>query len=163
MGSDIENEMMRRTRDNLDAFVREEKVWQERIKLVGGKPDKDFEHLESEVFELDATKIFRHFEGKKLEHTVIVSEGYLGAIMQRDSITLDRVKSERMSLMRMYDAFFRGLANLHFKGNIVMTFPFWDIHGKISYFSEIYEVLEDAGFRIIPLLPKDLKELLTKE
>lgn len=68
-----------------------------------------------DIFELDATKIFRHFEGKKIEDTIIVSEGYLGAIMQKDSITLDRVKSERLSLMRMYDAFFRGLKNISFK------------------------------------------------
>lgn len=44
-----------------------------------------------------------------------------------------------------------------------MTFPFWDIHGKIVHFTEIYEVIEDAGYKVIPLLPKDLAGLLTQE
>ena len=162
LGSDLSREMARSTESSLSAFIEEEKMWQERITLAWGKPDKDFRGLTHEVFELDATKIFRHFEGKKLENTCIVSEGYLGAIMQRESITLDRVKSERMSLMRMYDAFFRGLKNLGFQGNIVMTFPFWDVRWTVSYFTEIYEVLEDAGFQVVPLLPGELSDLLTK-
>ena len=93
--------------------------------------------MEIEVFELDATKIFRHFEGKKFTNTAIISEGYLGEIMEKQSITIDRVKSERMKLMRMYDSFFHGLKNLKFSGDIVMSFPFWDIQGKFSYFTEI--------------------------
>jgi hypothetical protein len=163
IGSDMSRDMARTTKMNIEAFVAEEKVWQDRILAVGWKPNKDFSNMEYDTFELDATKIFRHFEGKKIENTVIVSEWYLGAIMQKDSITMDRVKSERMNLMRMYDAFFRGLKNLGFKWNIVMTFPFWDIRGTCSYFTEIYEVLEDAGFEVIPLLPKSNADLLTRK
>lgn len=162
IGSDLSKEMARSTKLSLEAFIQDEKVWQERIKLAWWKPNKDFSNLEYDVFDLDATKIYRHFEGKKLDNTVIVSEWYLGAIMQRDSITLDRVKSERLNLMRMYDAFFRGLKNLGFAWNTVMTFPFWDIHGTESYFTEIYEVFEDAGYKVIPLLEWELKNLLTK-
>ncbi len=43
-----------------------------------------------------------------------------------------------------------------------MTFPFWDIRGTYSYFTEIYDVIEDAGFEIIPLLPPDM-DILTKK
>lgn len=43
-----------------------------------------------------------------------------------------------------------------------MTFPFWNIRGTYSYFTEIYDVIEDAGFEIIPLLPYDMN-ILTKK
>jgi hypothetical protein len=56
----------------------------------------------------------------------------------------------------MYDSFFHGLANLSFTGNIVMTFPFWDVHGTYSYFTEIYDVIESVGFEIVSLLPPAL-------
>lgn len=163
IGSDISSDMVKATQRSIEEFIKEELIWQERIRAAGGMPAKDFRNISTEIFELDATKIFRHFEGKKLDNTVIVSEGYLGEIMEKQSITMDRVKSERMKLMRMYDSFFHGLKNLKFDGNIVMSFPFWDIHGKFSYFTEIYEVIEDAGFAIIPLLPNELSTLLTKK
>ena len=44
-----------------------------------------------------------------------------------------------------------------------MTFPFWDIRGNCSYFTEIYEVIEDAGYSVIPLLPHTTADLLTKK
>jgi tRNA G10 N-methylase Trm11 len=167
IGSDLSPGMVRATRESLDAFVAEERLWHERIRKVGGTPNKDLTTFESEVFELDATEIMRHWEARwrekntsSLANTIIVSEGYLGMIMQRESITMDRVKSERMKLTRMYDSFFQGLRNIKFTGNIVMTFPFWDVRGTHSFFTEIYEVLEDAGFEIVPLLPANL-ELIT--
>ncbi len=82
--------------------------------------------------------------------------------MMKESITVDRVKIERSKLTRIYDSFFHGLRNIGFQGNIVMTFPFWDIRGTYSYFTEIYDVIEDAGFEIIPLLPYDMN-ILTKK
>ncbi len=162
IGSDISADMVRATEANLEAFIAEEKVWQERIRIAGGTPKKDFSDFNSTIFELDAAKIFRHFEGKKLENIVIVSEWYLGEIMMKESITVDRVKIERSKLTRIYDSFFHGLRNIGFQGNIVMTFPFWDIRGTYSYFTEIYDVIEDAGFEIIPLLPYDMN-ILTKK
>ena len=94
----------------------------------------------------------------------IVSEGYLGEIMQKDSITLDRVKQERAKLRNMYEGFFGGLEGLDFGGNIVMTFPFWDIRGTMSFFTEIYDVIGRHGFDIIPLLPVDtMRTLMTSK
>ncbi len=34
-----------------------------------------------------------------------------------------------------------------------MTFPFWNIHGTHSYFTEIYSIIEENGWKVIPLLP----------
>lgn len=74
-------------------------------------------------------------------------------MMSPRDITLDRVQSERRKLASLYADFFAGLTLTKFRGNIVMSFPFWNIHGVYSYFIEIYDVLEKYGFRVIDLLP----------
>lgn len=61
--------------------------------------------------------------------------------MSPRDITLDRVQSERRKLVQIYDAFFRGLSEVGYTGTIVMSFPFWNMHGTYSYLSEIYEVI----------------------
>jgi tRNA G10 N-methylase Trm11 len=167
LGSDFSSRMVHSAEKSLWEFIREEKVWQDRIRAVWGVPSKDFTDFASKVFETDASKL-----GKAtLDETLltkfknsqfhIVSEGYLGEIMQKDSITLDRVKQERAKLRNMYDGFFGGLCGIDFSGNIVMTFPFWDIHGTTSFFTEIYDVIGRHGFDIIPLLPSDMRTLMT--
>ncbi len=156
LGSDISKEMVRSSQESLDAFIKEEIVWQERIKTAWGTPKKDFSKMELSLFEMDVMKILENLKTWKLENCVIVSEGYLGEIMQKESITLDRVKEERRKLARMYDAFFGWLESLNFSGTIVMTFPFWNIRGTESFFTEIAEILETHHFKTIPLLPEDL-------
>ncbi len=61
--------------------------------------------------------------------------------MRPHEINLDKVKEERRKLERLYSRFFDGLAKANFCNSIVMTFPFWNINGTYSYFSEIYDVL----------------------
>ncbi len=158
-GSDISSKMTHSTEKSLSDFIAEEKVWQERIRLAWGNPAKNFSNFESDIFELDASKI-NHLS-KDLRNTNIVTEGYLGEIMQKDSITLDRVKQERAKLRNMYDGFFGGLCGLNFSGTIVMTFPFWDIHGTHSFFTEIYDIIGRHGFDVVPLLPEDMRTMMT--
>jgi tRNA G10 N-methylase Trm11 len=159
-GSDLSAKMVSASEKSLSAFIAEERIWQDRIKAVGGTPMKNFENFQSDIFEADASKII-HLD-REIGDYAIVSEWYLGEIMQKDSITTDRVKQERSKLRNMYDSFFGGLCGLDFPGNIVMTFPFWDIHGDISYFTEIYDVIGRHGFEIIPLLPvEDMRTLMT--
>ena len=110
------------------------------------------------------TEFGSHIPKEQLSATLgysIVSEGYLGEIMQKDSITLDRVKMERSKLRNMYDAFFGGLNALNFSGNIAMTFPFWDVRGTTSFFTEIHDIIGRHGFDVIPLLPPDMRTLMT--
>ncbi|MDQ5968529.1 MAG: hypothetical protein QG561_128 [Patescibacteria group bacterium] len=77
--------------------------------------------------------------------------------MRPHEITLDKVKEERRKLERLYSRFFDGLNKANFCNSIVMTFPFWNINGTYSYFSEIYDVLENHGFEVISLLPWEMK------
>ncbi|MBP6981666.1 hypothetical protein KBB25_02730 [Candidatus Gracilibacteria bacterium] len=165
LGSDLSSRMVEASEKSLSDFIKEERVWQERIKLAGGTPAKDFSNFQSDVIELDATKIVALPEKSDLwkSDITIISEGYLGEVMQKDSKTLERVKMERSKLSNMYDAFFSGLRSLDFTGNIVITFPFWDIRGTHSFFIEIEDILARHHFEITPLLPKDLKGLLTQK
>ena len=78
--------------------------------------------------------------------------------MHTQSITLDKVMKQRKNLSELYDAFFSGLKKKDYKETIVMTFPFWDIAGKYSFFSEIHEILEKYGFTTLPLLDNEYEE-----
>ncbi len=95
-----------------------------------------------QVFHLDAREVKTAFTKHNVKkNTTIISEGYLGEVMSPRDITLDRVQSERRKLANMYDAFFRGLFEVGYTGTIVMSFPFWNIHGTYSYLSEIYDII----------------------
>jgi hypothetical protein len=76
--------------------------------------------------------------------------------MRPHEITLDRVKEERRKLGRIYQEFFAGLHKANFCNTIVMTFPFWNMNGTYSYFSEIYDIIEQNGWMIESLLPGDM-------
>jgi len=157
-GSDLSSDMVRASQDGLEEFIKTELVWQERIRAVGGTPAKDFSKLTTQVFHLDAREVAESFAKNWVKKdTTIVSEGYLGEVMSPRDITLDRVQSERRKLASMYDAFFAGLAKARYTGTIVMSFPFWNIHGTYSYFSEIYDIIERNWFQTDSLLPGDMK------
>lgn len=56
-GSDISREMVTASTKSLDEFIRVERMWQERIRLAGGTPNKDFTHFESKIWEMNAEDI----------------------------------------------------------------------------------------------------------
>lgn len=74
-GSDISEKMVDSTEQSLREFIKEEQMWQERIRSAGGTPAKDFSQFTSEIFELDASK-FDRFDTSKfpLRESIIVSE-----------------------------------------------------------------------------------------
>ncbi len=167
IGSDMSSKMVSSTEKSLSEFIAEEKVWHERIRAAWWVPSKDFSEFVGEIFQLDSSKISRNSLQSAIVESFqswefhIVSEWYLGEIMQKDSITMDRVKQERSKLRNMYDGFFGWLCGLNFGGNIVITFPFWDVHGTTSFFTEIHDVIGRHGFEVIPLLPENMRTLMT--
>lgn len=161
-GSDLSRDMVRASRESLEKFVETEKVWQERIRVAGGNPNKDFSDFQSEIFELDARDIKKWIEKIRTNSPMIISEGYLGQVMSPRDITLEKVQSERRNLADIYSKFFVWLSNANYRGNIVMSFPFWNLHGTYSYFTEIYTIIEKSGFMVVPLLPEDFKLNTTK-
>ena len=147
---------------NLKDIYIEETKWQERIRTAGGTPQKDFSNLVAKVFPLDATIIEKAFiDGKNPKNINIISEGYLGRIMRKEEMTQDIVFSERRAISRLYEKFFQSLARAKFSGEIVMSFPFWKVQNVYVFLENISEIVEQNGFKIESLLPREL-ELNTK-
>lgn len=161
-GSDISREMVTNSEESLNNFIAEEKKWQERIKAAGGTPQKDFSNLVARIFPLDATIIEKAFVDEKIPKNInIISEGYLGRIMRKEEMTQDIVFSERRTISRLYEKFFQSLARAKFSGEIVMSFPFWKVQNVYIFVENISEIVEQNGFKIESLLPREL-ELNTK-
>lgn len=161
-GSDISREMVTNSEESLTNFIAEEKIWQERIRTAGGTPQKDFSNLVVKVFLLDATIIEKAFIDEKNPKNInIISEGYLGRIMRKEEMTQDIVFSERRAISRLYEKFFQSLARAKFSGEIVMSFPFWKVQNVYVFLENISEIVEQNGFKIESLLPREL-ELNTK-
>ncbi|NDK08355.1 hypothetical protein EOM39_03865 [Candidatus Gracilibacteria bacterium] len=124
-GSDISEDMIKSTKKNID-FIKDE--FNTDLKT-------------SEVIKLDAKDIANSpiLNNNKIDS--IVTEGYLGEIFGKHSIDIDKVKNQRLILANIYTSFFSGLKKVGFTGNIVISFPFWEIKGKYNYFEEIYDIL----------------------
>lgn len=156
-GSDISPQMVDATQTSLEAFIAEEVLWQDRIRKAGGTPKKDSTQIQSYTFTLDAQRIADAFQIHQVpKNTTIISEGYLGQMMKKDEITQDRVFHERRTLTLLYTEFFAGLARAGFRGNIVMSFPFWKVGDVMIYFDALPEILDAHGFRIESVLPRKL-------
>lgn len=83
--------------------------------------------IESSVFEADASKIATTIpDSLNTQMTVIVTEGYLGDVLNARTITPDKIQEQCRKLARIYDGMFRDLRTIGFRGVIVISFPFWD-------------------------------------
>lgn len=102
---------------------------------------------ESIIFEADAAKISAHFpDTMDVRTTVIVTEWYLGEVLNARTITTDKIAEQRRALARIYDGFFRDLQKMGFRGTTVISFPFWELHGKQIFFEEIFPIIDRYGF-----------------
>ncbi len=142
-GSDIEPRMEASTRQAL-AAVRE-------------KPPASFEFA---VSTLDARKVATNRAA--LENSVIVTEGYLGEIMGKRTVTPEKIAEQKRHLVSIYRDFFRGLRSSGFRNSIVMCLPFWDQGGTFSFFEEFYEILKEFGYYSEKLLPERVGVFPTK-
>lgn len=95
-------------------------------------------------------------ESSYFDHWVdaIVSEWYLGEVMTKKNISHERIQKQQESLTKIYEPFFAGLQKVGYKWTIVISFPFWDIKGKYSYFDGIYKILEKYC-EVLPFFPAD--------
>ncbi len=115
------------------------------------------------------TKIFL-FDARDMEKNTIfsnnidsiVTEWFLGEIMTKKNINLERINIQRKNLSKMYEKFFYWLKKKNFRWNIVITFPFWEIDKKYYYFIEIYDIL-NKYCNIIPLFPNSFTNSYWKE
>lgn len=82
----------------------------------------------------------------------IVTEWYLGQVFQKYSVTEKKIDEEKVKLLEIYTKFFEGLSRANYSWIIVICFPFWEVHGKYVYFSEIYDLIKKHA-KNLPLLP----------
>ncbi len=92
----------------------------------------------------------------------IITEGYLGEIITKKNISFDRIRKQRESLQKIYERFFSSLKIWDFSGNIVLSFPFWDLNWKYIFFEEVYNIISKYC-EIQPLFPKDFNFSETKQ
>lgn len=95
------------------------------------------------------------------EVDAIVTEWYLWEIMTQNNISLERIEKQRKKLSELYEWFFSGLKKLNFNGNIVISFPFWEMKWKYFYFEEIYDIIK-TYCKTEKLLPENIEFLETK-
>lgn len=142
-GSDISGENIQKTKDNI-SYTR--KNFYNQVKTT-------------ETLLLDAKWISSSPFLKKSD--ALVTEGYLGQIFQKYSVTEKKLEEEKKNLCDLYSHFFQGLKKANYKGTIVISFPFWEMHKKYFYFSEIYEILSKYC-KILHLLPSWIDAQSTK-
>lgn len=94
-----------------------------------------------EVISHDAMQIGLSPILKSNKIDAIVTEGYLGEIFTHQDGSFDKVTQEKRKLTLLYQAFFESLKKSGWKWTLVICFPFWDVRGKFTYFTEIYDVV----------------------
>jgi len=130
--SDINPNMINATNKNLSVYV-----------------DKT---MSVKIFEQDASRIWK-LEFLKWSDISIVSEWYLGSVMTKWHMTIEKIKEERVQIIQIYKWFFSDLARINYKWEIVLCFPFWQLMWKYVYFDEIYKLIKDSWFVAKKLLP----------
>ncbi|RKW23592.1 hypothetical protein D8B46_03155, partial [Candidatus Gracilibacteria bacterium] len=125
-GSDLNEKMIEESKKNISDFISKNN-----LKNIS----KKFEKLNAKF--INESSIL-----KENNIDLIVSEGYLGEIMTKKNISLDRINKQKDSLLSIYTKFFENLTKTDFNGKIVICFPFWELNGKYIYFSEILETLQ---------------------
>ncbi|MCK9272768.1 hypothetical protein M0P65_04455 [Candidatus Gracilibacteria bacterium] len=136
-GSDLNEKMVEATSKNISFYLKQT--------------------TKAEVFKQDSSQIEKVDFLKGTRNISIISEGYLGSIMTKGHVTEEKIDLERDTLYKIYKGFFSGLKKIHFKGDIVICFPFWELKGKYIYFEEVYRLLRDLGFETKKLLPDNLE------
>ncbi len=163
-GSDLSKEMVANTKKSVEKFVEEEKKWQAKIRDKGGNPRYDIRKLNFDAWQVDAQKISTSplWQEKDSENVYIISEGFLGEIVTKNTFSEAKIQKIRNDLKVLYSNFFNELKCSDFKGTIIMSFPFWKKDRTCIYFREIYSIIRENGFEIQPIIPEKY-ELATKE
>lgn len=137
-GTDIEAKMVQSTKNNLD-FI-EETFWIDNIRWG--------------IFLHDARQIDTSIVFQDTQIDAIVSEWYLWDVLSHQTISWEKIKSQRNKLTPLYEDFFKGLQKIQFSWTIVICFPFWEFRKKYFYFEEWYKILEKYCV-VQKLIPKN--------
>lgn len=135
-GSDIAREMIDVTKKSIADFTAKKNL-----------------KIESLIFEADASKIASRLPDRlDIRTTSIVTEWYLGDVLNARTVSDERIREQWRKLARIYDGFFRDLRTIGFLGDIVISFPFWELRGKNIFFEDITLIIDRYRFTRQPLL-----------
>lgn len=141
--SDIRQDLVEISEKNLEQFIRFENS-----------------NIGYDFFIMDAINIWK--TTKKLDWFNIVTEWYLGDIMTKWHVTIEKIDIQCKKLASLYEWFFSWLKKVGFSWNIVICFPFWEFKWKFYYFTEVYKILEKYWFKVQRLLPDNIEFKSTK-
>jgi len=133
-GSDFSSKMVQESKSNL---------WNLKSK---------FSWLEINIIEADARDTDTNEILKNNKIDSIVTEWFLWEVMTQKNISSERIDIQKNNLWKLYTKFFSGLKSVWFSGNIVISFPFWDVKWKYVFFEEIYEIINNYC-EVLPLFP----------
>jgi tRNA G10 N-methylase Trm11 len=122
LGSDISSRMVECSRQNL--------LW------LADNFSLDSKYL---LEEKDATKI-----SKIDKNTLIVSEGYLGEIID-DTTSSDKIIAQKSKIAKLYIDFLSNLAKIKYSNNIVICLPVWKVNKRIIRL-EIIDQIKNLGY-----------------
>lgn len=142
--SDLNENMVKTTSQNLEDFTEKNNI------------ETNYSIIKLNAKFINETPFF----SEKLD--LIVTEWYLWEVMTKKNISLERVKKQKESLEKLYNAFFENLQKTNFKWNIVMCFPFWEINWKYHYFNEIINIFEKNNIKIEKIFKNPDFDLTTK-
>jgi tRNA G10 N-methylase Trm11 len=144
-GSDLSEKMVDISNKNIDKLLQESSIkW-----------------VKKKIFEQNS-KYISEVDFLEMNHEItIVTEWYLWEVMTQKNISIERIEKQKKSLIELYKWFFSWLSERKFSGNIIISFPFWEIKGKCFYFNEIYEILA-IYCSIEKLLPNHFETKTTK-
>ena len=142
-GSDFNPKMVQESKSNL--WNLKSKIW----------------WLEVKIIEFDARDMVDNSILKENNIDSIVSEWFLWEVMTKKNIWMQRIDIQKKNLSKLYEKFFSGLKQVWFSGNIVISFPFWDVKWKYVFFEEIYDIL-DKYCEIQDLFPSEFNFSETK-
>ena len=123
--SDLSQIMVDNTTNNINWFINRQNIQLDDVEII--KLNSKFIH-ESEIL-----------LNKNIDS--IVTEWYLWEMMTQKNISIDRINKQKDSLSELYNRFFTWLKEINFDWNLVICFPFWEMKGKYTYFTEVYEII----------------------
>jgi len=119
-----------------------------------GNLKSKFSSLKFEIIEADARDTDKNPIIKNNKIDLIVSEWFLWEVMTQKNINMQRISIQRNNLEKLYEKFFAWLKQNSFYGNIVISFPFWNLAWKHIYLTEVYDII-NKYCEVKALFPKE--------
>ena len=140
VGTDINQQMVKKTRNNLD--------WLSEMLTIKSMITKE------KVFQLDAKELSKKFQPNSIE--AIVTEPYLGPVFKKNPTKVECEEITRMRLMPLYKEIFKEFEVILKKsGRVVIITPVFLLKDMKEYDLHLDIIINNQKFKYVHLLPKE--------